>query len=828
MANIKTNKKADFFIYPIGVIGLAGLLSGILPIQPQDPVRFACYCFLAILASGLRVSLPAISGTLSINFLFILIGLVQLSLSETLVLGATMTMVQCLRPTPGKQIQTRQIVFNVATISIAILAADFIYSNPYLNAHGILGPVALIAACVPLFLFTTIPVAIVIGLTERRKLREVWDECYFWAFPYYMAGALIAVLFNKFTELIGWQVALIVLPVVYLVYRSYRLYLERLDDGREHAEQMASLHLRTIEALAMAIEAKDATTHNHLQRVQVYALEIGKDMGLGSQDLEALRAASLLHDIGKLAVPENIISKPGRLTPEEFEKMKIHPVVGAEILERVKFPYPVAPIVRSHHEKWDGTGYPDGLKAQEIPVGARILSAVDCLDALATDRQYRRALPLDQAMAMVSKESGLAFDPQVIEILEGRYEELERLAHTLHVDRAKLSTDLKIERGLAPGTGFENCAPGEVPLKSKGEVPESAPFMASIAAARQEVQALFELSQNLGSSLSLDETLSVLSVRLKKMMPFDTMCIYVKKDAMLVPEYVNGDNFRLFSSLEIPVGQGLSGWVAENRKPIVNGNPSVEPGYLNDQSKFSTLRAAIAVPLEGANSVVGVLSLYHSERDVFTRDHLRILQSIAPQVSQSIENALKFKRVEASATTDHMTGLPNSRSLALHMETELARCRRLGLQLQVLVCDLDGFKMVNDRFGHLEGNRILKTVAEKLRLNCREYDYVARMGGDEFVIVMPGSRTGPPQSRQLHLAQLAAQSALEVFGEECLSMSVGESCYPQDGDSPDKLIAEADKRMYLAKQNSPFRKRHGLTARDPKPKDPADLQVQLR
>ena len=173
MANTKMDKRADFFIYPIGAIGLVALLSGILPIQPQDPVRFACYCFLAIVASGLRVSLPAISGTLSINFLFILIGLVQLSLSETLVLGATMTLVQCLRPTPGKQIQTRQVVFNVATISIAILAADFIYSHPYLNAHGIRGPVDLIAACVPLFFFTTIPVAIVIGLTERscRGLR---------------------------------------------------------------------------------------------------------------------------------------------------------------------------------------------------------------------------------------------------------------------------------------------------------------------------------------------------------------------------------------------------------------------------------------------------------------------------------------------------------------------------------------------------------------------------------------------------------------------------------------------------------------------------------
>src|SRR5438105_9569311 len=186
---------------------------------------------------------------------------------------------------------------------------------------------------------------------------------------------------------------------------------------------MAPLHLRTIEALALAIEAKDHTTHDHLQRVRVYAIEVAKELGVSSAELEALTAAALLHDIGKLAVPEHIISKPGRLTPEEFEKMKIHPLVGAEILEEVKFPYPVVPIVRAHHEKWDGSGYPFGLAGEEIPVGARILTAVDCLDALASDRQYRRALPLDQAMGQLAADAGTQFDPKIVAILKQHYVE---------------------------------------------------------------------------------------------------------------------------------------------------------------------------------------------------------------------------------------------------------------------------------------------------------------------------------------------------------------------------------------------------------------------
>jgi len=194
------------------------------------------------------------------------------------------------------------------------------------------------------------------------------------------------------------ETSLLFVPAIYLIYRSYRLYLGKLEDEKRHVEEIANLHLRTIEALALAIEAKDQTTHDHLQRVRVYAIEVAKELGIKGAELEALHAAALLHDIGKLAVPEHIISKPGRLTPEEFEKMKIHTVVGAEILERVRFPYPVVPIVRAHHENGDGSGYPYGLKGMEIPIGARILSAVDYLDALASDRQYRRAMPLDEVM----------------------------------------------------------------------------------------------------------------------------------------------------------------------------------------------------------------------------------------------------------------------------------------------------------------------------------------------------------------------------------------------------------------------------------------------
>lgn len=212
---------------------------------------------------------------------------------------------------------------------------------------------------------------------------------------------------------------------------------------------------RTVEALALALEARDGQTHDHVRRVQIYAAELGKKLALPRREQKALWIAAVLHDIGKLAVPEHILSKPRRLTAEEFEKVKVHPVVGAEILEQVKFPYPVVPIVLSHHEKWDGSGYPHGLKREEIPIGARILAAVDCLDALASDRDYRAALSLEDAMASITSEANRSFDPNVVAALRGCYQELERKARSVQVLRPQLSKNIKIENGREPGAGLE-------------------------------------------------------------------------------------------------------------------------------------------------------------------------------------------------------------------------------------------------------------------------------------------------------------------------------------------------------------------------------------
>ena len=629
------------FITAMALAALSCFVFALLHWQSTDPVKFVCYLVAAMVASSLKVSLPGIEGTLSVNFLFTLLGILELSLPETLLIGLVSTLAQFYWK-PTRKLKLVQLVFNVSQVTVSSAAGFGVYrfvANHVLHAPG---PLALAAAAIIHFGCNTGAMSTIIGLTEDKAISKVWSDSYLWSFPYYMVGAATAGFIHFLNQHIGWQSSLLVLPPIYLMYRSYRLYIGKLETEKKHVEEVSNLHLRTIEALALAIEAKDQTTGEHLQRVRVYAMELARELGLSEDEIEALRAASVLHDIGKLAVPEHIISKPGRLTPEEFEKMKIHPIVGAEILEQVDFPYPVVPVVRAHHEKWDGSGYPYGLRGEAIPVGARILAAVDCLDALASDRQYRKALPLDEAMKQVVAESGTSFDPKIVEVLQRRYVELEQLAREQPLQAPpKLSTDIKIERGRAPAAGFAQPAP---------HAPGQAGDVAALTGfARQQAEALCEMSRKLDGSFVLEDMLSLLAVRLKHLVPHDAMAVYFSRNDLLAAEFASGENSRLFSSLKIPLGEGLAGWVAQNHKPILNGNPSVEPGYLNDPERYSMLRSALAVPLESASRVAAVLALYRSGQDAFSKDDLHLVETIAVRLGAVIERAAQRKAAGASA-----------------------------------------------------------------------------------------------------------------------------------------------------------------------------------
>ncbi len=613
-------------IHLYGYIALGGatLLWSIANWNCSDPVRLISFALATVLGSVLKLQLPGVRGMVSVSVLFILVAIVNLSLPEAILVGALSMTVQCTWRTAAKP-KLVQTAFNISVLVIAVVIAAkvFDYSHGHFPETVSLGLLALAYFCA-----NTFPIATIIGLTEGKRIFSVWGN-YRWTLAYYAVGASMAWVIGTLPRGIQWEFPIFCLPLVYLVHRSNRTHLTQMEQERSHMQAINGLHLRTIEALALAIDAKDHTTHDHLQRVQLYAVEIGKDLGLSEQELEALTAAAVLHDIGKLAVPESIISKPGKLTRYEFEKMKVHPVVGAEILERVEFPYPVVPIVRSHHEKWDGSGYPYGLRGEEIPIGARILAAVDCLDALASDRQYRRALPLDDAMARVAAESGTAFDPQVVQALRARYRELEARAKTTETSlQPPLSVDIKITAGGAPAAGFE----AEAPLVSSAP---KHPVAQARANRRKSDQSTPEMPAAGLCSLHWEEALTVASLRIRRIISYDAIALCACEDDFVRVKFASGEDGSELESLAVRQGEGLMGWVAEVGKPILNGNPAVEPGYAKKDGTPG-LSSALALPLVSGGSVVGVVALYRRERDAFAADELVALLDLCPALASLI------------------------------------------------------------------------------------------------------------------------------------------------------------------------------------------------
>lgn len=714
--------------------------------------RFLVYLLAVLLSSGLKVALPKGEGTMTVNFPFILLSVVQFSVGQAIALAAASVFAQC-RIKVLKPFTLVQIAFNVANVMTSTMVAWFTF-EALTRLHVELAP-ALSVAATGYFFANTVPVALAIGWSKAEAPFRLWLREFPWYLPFYLVGAVLAATAHLISLRFGWTTSLLLIPMVYTIHRAYRSQMKALQDRQAHIEEMEALQFRTIEGLAMAIEAKDHNTHEHLLRVRVYVSEIGASMQLPKDQMQALLTASFLHDIGKLAVPEHIINKPGKLTSEEFDKMKIHPIVGADILERVRFPYPVVPIVRSHHECWDGSGYPDGLKGSQIPVGARILSVVDCFDALASDRPYRKALPLDKAMAFVKSKAGTQFDPDIVAILEECYVQLERMAKDQKGEVEPLNTEIDVWRGAAPSAGFQEDNTG-TESEAPGVIPEAAATSSSrdswlnggslnlIAEANREAQAIFEMSQILGSSLSPNETISVMSSRLRRLVPFDCFAVYLKIDDLLYPQFTDGEGAHCLTSDHVPVGEGLSGWVANCGKAILNGNPKVESNYSIKADSGMQLSSALSLPLfDLSGEVFGVLTIYSSLADAFSRDHLRILQAVEAKFSLSLENALRFRSAEKDAQIDFVTQLPNIRRFFVGLEAEMNRCDRTGATLAVVVCDLNSFKAVNDLQGHQAGDLLLRAVASGFMKCCRSYDLVARTGGDEFAFYFRASARKP-------------------------------------------------------------------------------------
>jgi len=571
--------------------------------------------------------------------------------------------------------------------------------------------------------------------------------------------------------------------VLYFGLRAYRIFKARFRAEQRRAEQLAELHLATIEALARAIDAKDGTAENHIRRVQLYATAVARELGMSAAETQAVRTAALLHDIGKLAVPEHILSKPGPLTAEEFQKVQAHPQVGADIIAAVPFSYPVAPLIQNHHERWDGRGYPRGLKGDDIPLGARILFLVDYFDALTSNRPYHEAMTFEAAVALIEQEAGKALDPRCV----------QAFVHVLPQVRMEAeSADKERKSGPVDATSAQATRTD----RSKSSV------FNDIAIAHGEIYALYQIAQTMGTSLGVSDTMALIASKLTSLVPFSacTLFQYDESQNLLTCRFATGTDYELMQQLTLKGGQGITGWVARNRRPLVNARPSGDLEAAGS-SLPTTLQSALVCPLLLGDRVIGTLAVYHTTPSFYGDDHRRLLDRVCEQAAAVIHNAIVFEQTHEASLTDPLTNLPNTRFMVNHLGRELARAERGNAEVSLLVMDLNDFKDINDTFGHHVGDRALREVAQVLRGAIRPYDVCVRYAGDEFIVVLAGCGWDEAEYKRLELQEAVESLVFEAKPgvRMPLSISAGAAVFPHDGNTYEVLMAKADRRMYRNK-----------------------------
>ncbi|MCA1818010.1 MAG: diguanylate cyclase [Acidobacteria bacterium] len=619
-----------------------------------------------------------------------------------------------------------------------------------------------------------------------------------WTAMAQIACAASAALFYSGISGGGVSFVLIGALIVALVYLLYRFDEKRVaevkraeEEKLSHMEEIANLHMNTIESLAIAIDAKDQTTHGHVRRTQIYAMELGKILGVGERELLALRAGALLHDVGKLAVPEYILNKPGKLTAAEFDKMKIHTVVGGDIIKRVNFPYPVEDIVRFHHEKWDGTGYPRGLKAEAIPLVARIISVVDFYDATRCDRPYRVGMKREDSLALLRRMAGSSFDPRVVETFVSHIDFFDNLIAEQDISEQVPSDDEMT--GARPDAGLASDV-----LGAAGDS-----GFRSIVEAQREVFALHEIAQTIGSSLNLQDTVSLVASKLRAIVPFETCVIYLVDDrtGKAVAAHAAGEHAEIFAKRRVKIGEGITGWVIANARSMCNTPPELDLIGVPEEVA-EKIKGVLISPLIRENGAFGAITLYSETRASYTTEHVRLLESVSQHASVALNNAITFERTKESALTDPLTELPNARAFHLALEQRLAECQRLNREPVCVLCmDLDDFKKINDANGHGVGDRLLGSVAAVIKKQLRQMDVLARYAGDEFVAIMPmaSGEVAEMVAERIRSAVESEKFPVRTGKTAQVGVSIGIACFPGDGETVEELLTSAGRQMQQEK-----------------------------
>ena len=736
---------------------------------------------LTLLSGSFTIRIPTIPARLSVSETFVFTGAILFGPAAATVIVVLDSLIISfwLRRTSRN---LSRVLFNMAAPAIAIWVAShgFFYLAQIqplsLTPRPILSLVApLLLLALLYFLLNSWLIAGAVGFEKRLSPFKIWRDNFLWLSLNYFSGVSVAALLLPYLqddERAFIRIAGILLPLLLISYLTFKTALGRVDDANRHLSELNRLYLSTIETLAMAIDAKDQITHGHIRRVQQYAVGLAKRVGVTDDgQIRAIEAASLLHDMGKLAVPEYILNKPGKLTPAEFEKMKLHASVGADILSAIDFPYPVVPIVRHHHESWDGTGYPDGLKGTDIPIGARILSVVDCFDALTSDRPYRPRLSDADAIRILLDRRGSMYDPLVVDTFIA-----------VHID-------------IAPGIDVnEPQTEGLTAITRESSVSQAGPAIGArlddIAASTEEMVVLFELARHLAGQSSAQGVADTIAKHLRRVIPVSTCVFYTYDHSSddLICAYAVGEHSDHFLGLRIPRGQRLTGWVAANMQTILNSDPVLDLGEIARTLK-PRLHTCLSTPILHGDQLVGVLSVYSVQRDAFNENHRRIAEAVARQAS--------FVRADTSASSSHFEGRDyrRGRSLTESISNDSAD-QSSELVTDALSIALLRVSVVRSQSNTEAIDEAVLSVAERIRRSLRNADVLFRFSKEEFVVLL--TQTNSESARHFATRMADGIKQQQGFGRQretvSISITVGMATAPVDGTDLDTLIVSARRK----------------------------------
>jgi putative nucleotidyltransferase with HDIG domain len=665
-----------------------------------------------------------------------------------------------------------KIVFNVCALPLTIwIAAHLFFLFPsiqplvrvpqgqVLKIGVLLGP--LLVFTIVYFLLNSWIITLAISLERGVAPFRLWRDNFLRLSLNYLGGASVAALLVSYTKDLDYTYLAVIVPLLVVLYLTFSMSLGRVEDANQHLTQLNTLYMSTIETLAMAIDAKDQITHGHIRRVQAYAVALAKEVGLTDESLiRAVEAAALLHDMGKLAVPEYILNKPGPLTAAEFDKMKLHASVGADILSSIDFPYPVVPIVRHHHENWDGTGYPNGLSGTDIPIGARVLSVVDCFDALTSDRPYRPRLSEKEAIKILVDRRGTMYDPLIVDTFIR--------VHTTIVPQALAER----AASLVAITDASHTAVSAAPSRHLDE----------ITASTEEMLTLFDLARELTPTMHLTEAGDIVSKHLRRLVPCSLCVFFVYNIASddLVAAHCAGENASLVGGLRIGLGQRLSGWVAANRQSIRNSDPVLDLGDAA-RSISPRPRSCLSTPLLVEDNLAGVLTLYSTASNAFTEEHQRLLEAIARQVAGILFRA-EERLLSTSPARDQLAGLPTAESLRQLLEGPAPQ------PTSVLVIQLTALATIKRQGGVQAADEALSSVITAARRSLRPIDLVFRGERDELVVLMLQTDKVTAGLVGTSIADTVSEMRRQGGNKVLPDISVATTSVPDDGSTLTEVI----------------------------------------